>query len=71
LSRSQNNRGIAITQQSSLTGRYSLIVARHPHPRVNQQTLASVNQHRHRHFCRDILNLIVARLSSGLSRHNH
>jgi len=52
-----------------------LIDARHPLDRVNQRrasinkTLASVNQHRHHHFCRDILNLIVARLSSGLSRH--
>jgi hypothetical protein len=40
LSRSQNNRGVAITQQSSLTGRFSLIVARHPLARVNQQTVS-------------------------------
>jgi hypothetical protein len=43
LSRSQNNRGVAITQLSSLTGRYSLIVARHPHARVNQRR-ASINK---------------------------
>jgi len=41
LSRSQDNRGIAITQQ--LTGRYSLIVARHPLARVNQRR-ASINK---------------------------
>jgi hypothetical protein len=37
--------------------------------RVNHETLASVNQHRHHQPCRDILILIVARLSSRLSRH--
>ncbi|WP_217283469.1 hypothetical protein, partial [Paraburkholderia sp. NMBU_R16] len=38
-------------------------------PRVNQQTLVSVNQHRHHQPRRDILILFVARLSSRLSRH--
>ncbi|WP_254366974.1 aromatic ring-hydroxylating dioxygenase subunit alpha, partial [Paraburkholderia sp. NMBU_R16] len=39
-------------------------------PRVNQQTLVSVNQHRHHQPRRDILILFVARLSSRLSRHS-
>ncbi|WP_217283327.1 hypothetical protein, partial [Paraburkholderia sp. NMBU_R16] len=38
-------------------------------PSVNQQTLVSVNQHRHHQPRRDILILFVARLSSRLSRH--
>ncbi|NRO95780.1 DUF2778 domain-containing protein, partial [Paraburkholderia sp. NMBU_R16] len=40
-------------------------------PRVNQQTLVSVNQHRHHQPRRDILILFVARLSSRLSRHTN
>ncbi|NRO99793.1 hypothetical protein GWC77_28785, partial [Paraburkholderia sp. NMBU_R16] len=39
-------------------------------PSVNQQTLVSVNQHRHHQPRRDILILFVARLSSRLSRHS-
>jgi hypothetical protein len=43
LSRSQTNCGIIITQQSSSTDRFSLIVARHPLARVNQ-CRASINK---------------------------
>ena len=59
-------------QPHRLTRFLILIDARHAtHSSVNQQTLASVNQHRHHQPHRDILILFVARLSSRLSRHNH
>jgi hypothetical protein len=57
-------------QPHRLTRFLILIDARHAtHSSVNQQTLASVNQHRHHQPHRDILILFVARLSSRLSRH--
>ncbi|WP_155640743.1 hypothetical protein [Burkholderia pseudomultivorans] len=37
-----DNRGVTLTQQSSLTGRFGLIVARYRHARVNQRS-ASIN----------------------------
>jgi hypothetical protein len=50
-------------QPHRLTRFLILIDARHAtHSSVNQQTLASVNQHRHHQPHRDILNLFVARL---------
>ena len=58
-------------QPHRLTRFLILIDARHAtHSSVNQQTLASVNQHRHHQPHRDILILFVARLSSRLSRHS-
>jgi hypothetical protein len=77
LSRSQNTCGVTHYTAILNDGRLQLDCRATPArprqstPRVNQQTLASVNQHRHHHSCRDILNLIVARLSSRLSRHIH
>jgi hypothetical protein len=43
LSCSQNTCGVTITQQSSSTDRFSLIVARHPLARVNQRR-TSINK---------------------------
>ncbi|WP_081435507.1 3'-5' exonuclease [Paraburkholderia xenovorans] len=76
MSRSQNTCGVTHYTAILNDGRLQLDCRATPArprqstPRVNQQTLASVNQHRHHHSCRDILNLIVARLSSRLSRHS-